>query len=210
MTETPSSRCSEPLQIAETDSNETRTVGSRNCDGVPPVELFGRTNELTYLRGLMGSTSHGCAAVVISGERGSGKSALLRSLMTHAYASEALVLSACGRERETDLDGSILLELLTPIRDELSSLSKVHERTLLRVMGTSGSIKDVDRLALNVAVLTLLSNVARRTPILLALDDSHWVDEATRDVLSFIAQRIDNERVVIALSARSEATEHGF
>jgi len=163
-----------------------------------PVELFGRADELAYLRDLVGRTPVAGGSIVVSGGRGSGKSALLGKMAVHARESELLVLNARGREHDSSLEGAILFELLSPILDSISSLSRVHGQAVRRALGIDGTPQRGDLLTPGVAVLNLLSNVSDRTPILAVIDDSHWMDKASREVLSFVSHHSRIKQIVFA------------
>ena len=128
-------------------------------------------------------------------------------MAVYARKSEFLVLNARGREHDSGLEGAILFELLSPILDSLSSLSEVHEQAVRRALGVDETPQRGDRLAPSVAVLKLLSNVSGRAPMLMVIDDSHWIDKMSREVLSFVTLHLRKKPIVFAfgLERRSNA-----
>ena len=60
------------------------------------------------------------------------------------------------------------------------------------------------------AVLTLLSDLAERSPVLVVADDAHWLDRSSLDALAFAGSRLDAERVVLLVGARGQAPPPGF
>ena len=67
-----------------------------------------------------------------------------------------------------------------------------------------------DPLLTSVAVLTLLSDFSERAPLLVVVDDSHWLDRSSLDVLGFVGSQLDAERVVLLVGARGQAPPSGF
>src|SRR6202035_6146649 len=67
-----------------------------------------------------------------------------------------------------------------------------------------------DPLLTGVAVLTLLSDLADRSPVLVLADDAHWLDRSSLDALAFAGSRLDAERVVLLVGARGQAPPRGF
>ncbi|MFI5958683.1 AAA family ATPase [Cryptosporangium sp. NPDC051539] len=138
--------------------------------------------------------AHSGGGLVVQGQPGIGKTSLLR------YAADAasgfVVLTAEGVEAEADLAFAALHRLLMPLSARISSLPKMQAATLARAM--AGDPEDVPGgLPLCVAVLELLIRTARRRPVLLCVDDAHRIDDASRDVLAFVARRLASEKVAV-------------
>ena len=103
------------------------------------------------------------------------------------------------------------LARLRGLVDPVPSSSQV-----LVVTGEAGMGKTVllagaaDRLLTGVAVLTLLSDLSERSPVVVVADDAHWLDRSSLDVLAFAGSRLDAERVVLLVGARGQAPPPGF
>ena len=187
----------------ESETGNVMTKDRQFGDEARPAELFGRLVELSLLSELIERNPDGGAAVAITGDRGTGKTALLKEMAIRARSKNMLVVSVSGRENEVGLEGAALYELLKPFFDDFGSLSQAHERAISSALGISESPASGNRLVLSVGVLNLLSNVARRSPVLLCVDDSQWLDNTSREVLSFIVHNLTEVAVLIAFSFRT-------
>ncbi|MBM7787638.1 ATP-binding protein [Tenggerimyces flavus] len=161
--------------------------------------LRGRASEqATIDRLLDAAPDGGSGALVVRGEPGIGKSALL------AYARERSpelrVLHASGIESETAVPFAGLHQLLRPARDRLAALPGPQRRALEGAFGLGEP--SGDRFMLGAAVLSLLSDLAEDAPVLCLIDDAHWLDRATVDALLFAARRLDREGVVMLFATR--------
>ena len=75
-------------------------------------------------------------------------------------------------------------------------------QALLGALGLAAEPAAADRLVTGIAALTLLSDVSESAPVLAVIDDAHWIDRSSLDVLAFVGTRLDAERVVLLLGAR--------
>ncbi|MFE7567338.1 helix-turn-helix transcriptional regulator [Streptomyces sp. NPDC057539] len=148
--------------------------------------------------------------LVLVGEEGTGKSALLESAASRAGAGGARVLRADGSESESNLAFSALHQLLRPVRAELDGLPE-RQRTALRdAFGEGSATTAPDPMLIGVAVLSLLSALGDRGPVLVVVDDAQWCDRASLDALSFAARRLRDERVTVLIGARAGDHLPGF
>lgn len=138
-------------------------------------------------------------ALVVRGEAGIGKSALLD--FARQWAAPMAVLSATGVEAESDLAFAGLHELLRPIRDHLGELPDIQSQALAGALGLAPSTH-ADRLLISAAVLGLLAAAAEDGPMLCVVDDAQWVDRPSADALVFTARRLRAERLAIVFDAR--------
>jgi AAA ATPase domain len=164
------------------------------------MRLHGREPEQQILRGLLAGARAGrSGAVVVRGEAGIGKTALLD------YAAEAagdmLVLRAVGVETEAELPFAGLHLLLRPVLDHIGALPDPQAAALRGALGLSGR-GSPDRFLGGLAVLSLLSDLAEDRPVLCLIDDAHWLDAASAEALLFTARRLEAEGVVMLLTAR--------
>src|SRR4051812_29476054 len=162
--------------------------------------LVGRETECLALDTLAADALAGRSGVlVLRGDPGAGKSALLR------YASHQVrawhVASATGVESELELAYSGLHQLCYPMLEHLDRLPVPQRDALEMVFGRSAG-EAPDRFLVGLATLTLFAEVAEREPLACIVDDAHWLDDASAQILSFVARRLLAERVVVICAAR--------
>ncbi|MFG2825112.1 helix-turn-helix transcriptional regulator [Kitasatospora sp. NPDC048365] len=162
--------------------------------------LYGRDGESGRLRGLLADAASGAsAALVLYGEAGIGKTALLDELA--AGAGRARVLRTVGIEAETELPFAALHQLLRPALDRLGVLPGPQADALRSAFGLAAA-GGQDRFLTGLAVLTLLSEYAGEDPVLCLVDDAQWLDRPSLDALAFAARRLDAEGVVMVFAMR--------
>ncbi|MGN9787742.1 helix-turn-helix transcriptional regulator [Nonomuraea sp. ZG12] len=164
--------------------------------------IVGRDAEVERLSTLAADASGGGRVLLMSAAAGMGKSTLLEYAARRAEEAGHRVLRASGRESERDLAFAGLHQLLRPVLDEAAHLPDRQRRTLL---GAFGFVPDApDPLLTGVAVLTLLSQVAERAPLVVVLDDAQWIDSASADVLAFAARRLDDDPITLLAAVRDD------
>jgi DNA-binding CsgD family transcriptional regulator len=167
--------------------------------------LLGRESERAAIDSVLEDARAGIGgALVVRGEAGIGKSALL----DHARQRSApmAVLSAAGVEAESDLAFAGLHELLRPVLSCLGELPDIQSKALAGALGLAPSTH-ADRLLISAAVLGLLAAAAANRPTLCVVDDAQWLDRPSADALVFTARRLRAERLAILFAAREgEAT----
>ena len=153
----------------------------------PTRELIGREPELARIeRAFAAARQGGSAVLVIRGDAGAGKSALLDDAV--ARARDLTVLRARGADHgggEQRFAG--LGELLAPLMDRREHLSAARAAALGSALGLEPPAATLDRYAVYAAALDLLTAVADETPILAVVDDAHLLDEASAAAISFLA-----------------------
>ena len=137
--------------------------------------------------------------LVVQGEAGSGKSALLEHVATDA--KDFRILRCTGVESEAELPFAALHLLLLDCLDRLDSLPAPQAAALRAAFGLEEA-PGVDRFFAGLATLTLLSEVAGDGPLLCLVDDAQWVDRASLDALIFAGRRLGAEGVVLLLAMR--------
>jgi DNA-binding CsgD family transcriptional regulator/tetratricopeptide (TPR) repeat protein len=177
--------------------------------------LVGRSAEITRIRAMTGVGVDGAdRALVVLGEAGIGKSAVLADLIAHADARGLRVLSAAGREYESGLPFAVLRQLLRPVLAELRALPGTRATELLAAVGMAGAGAVPGRDVAGSALLALLDLLAMRSEpgrgLVTVIDDAQWIDRASHDVLAFAAHRLDTRPVTMILAARGDTPPTGL
>ena len=139
------------------------------------------------------------ARLVIRGEPGIGKTALLEYAVQHADSMR--ILSARGVEFEADVPFAGLSELLQPALDRLERLPPIHADALRSSLGLGPRI-EADRLIIGAAALGLISAFADEAPLLITVDDAQWLDRASTEAIGFVARRLIADPVAVLISVR--------
>ncbi|MFI6290788.1 LuxR C-terminal-related transcriptional regulator [Nonomuraea sp. NPDC050790] len=164
------------------------------------VQLRGREPEAGAVAGLLAGARRGeSAALVLRGEPGIGKTALLGHAAS--LADGLRVLRGTGAESEAELAFSGLQLLLRPALGHLTALPAAQRAALESACGL-GSGVGADPMLVGLAVLSLLTEQAGQDGLLCLVDDAQWLDRASRDALLFAARRLRAEGVVMVFAAR--------
>jgi DNA-binding CsgD family transcriptional regulator len=167
----------------------------------PGSSLLGRESELDVLDQLLDDVHARGGSLEVTGGPGFGKSAFLGEAAARAADRGMLVLHATGVQSEACLAFAGLHHLLRPILGHLGQLPAPQRHAIQAAFGLSdGPAPDMFLTAL--AVLDLLAESAARTPVLAVADDAHWLDRPTRDVLAFVARRLEFEPVLLVTAVR--------
>ncbi|MYS80576.1 AAA family ATPase [Streptomyces sp. SID5474] len=178
--------------------------------GPDPGELIvGRDAESVRLVRAVDSVSADPVLMLV-GEVGTGKSALLEHAVRRAEAGGARVLRAEGSESEASLAFSALHQLLRPVSAEVDELPGRQRAAMRDAFGEGSAIAGPDLMLVGVALLSLLSGLGDRHPVLVVLDDAQWFDRASLDALSFAARRLEGEPVTMLIGVRGGDHLPGF
>jgi DNA-binding CsgD family transcriptional regulator len=169
------------------------------------VDLVGRNAECEALDRLVADVLEGSSRVlVLRGDAGVGKSALLGYLLDRVTGWR--VVSAVGVESEMELAYSGLHQLCAPLLDHLDELPSPQRDALAIVFGLRpGSAPD--RFLVGLATLTLLGQAAQQHPRACVIDDAQWLDQASAQMVAFVARRLLAERVALVCAARTETED---
>ncbi len=201
-----------------TTSHPEAILGGLSCalspvtlDGEPVsvmgrgMRLLGRADERALLDGLIDDVRRSeSRSLVLRGEAGIGKTALLEYLVESA--SELTVARAVGIESEMQLAFAGLHQLCAPLLGQLDRLPGPQRDALSIVFGLSVGPAP-DRFLVGLAVLSLVSEVAERRPLLCVVDDAQWLDETSALTLAFVARRLLAEPVGLVFAAREPGKE---
>ncbi len=170
-----------------------------------PAGLVGRKAPCRQLDDLIGSVRAGkSTALVVRGEPGIGKTALLEYLAVHALGCR--VERTTGVQSELDLAFAGLHQLCQPMLDHLEAIPEPQQAALRTALGMcAGPVPD--RFLVGLAVLSLLSEVAQQKPLLCLVDDTQWLDQASVRVLAFVARRLGAEAVGLVFAASPTACD---
>ena len=162
--------------------------------------LLGRDREREAIDRLLSEArASRSGALVLRGEPGIGKSALLEHALANADGMR--VLSASGVEAESELPFAGLHQLLWPVLDRAQALPDAQRAAIHGAFGISADAVP-DRFLVSLAALALLTAVADEEPLLCVVDDAHWLDRASRDALLFAARRLQADPIAILTATR--------
>lgn len=163
------------------------------------ASLVGRRHEIGRIEEVAGAARAGRGgALVLRGEAGIGKSALL----DHARrtATGFRVVRASGSQYEAELPFAALHQLCLPLLGHLDELPAPQRDALLAAFGRTTGTPDV--FGVGLAALGLLAAAARERPLLCLVDDAQWLDAGSSRVLAFLARRVAAEPVALAFGVR--------
>ena len=167
--------------------------------------LTDRRGERVVLDHLVSAVRAGGSRVlVVRGEPGVGKSALLDYLA--GGASGCRVVRAAGVESEMELVFAGLHQLLAPVLDHAEGLPVPQREALRTAFGLSAGPAP-DRFLVGLAVLGLVSEVAAEQPLICVVDDEQWLDRASVQALGFAARRLAADPVGLVFAARVAGAE---
>src|SRR5215210_6490629 len=164
--------------------------------------LVGRESEIaTLARMLEGARSGRAAGLVLVGQAGVGKTALLDDAA--ARVPDFLVLRTRGVEAETEVPFAALLELLQPVANRIDALAEPQANALQGVFALAGS-QQLEATAAAAATLALLATAAEDAPLLVLVDDAHWLDAASGFAVALAARRLREARIAMLIAVREE------
>ncbi len=167
--------------------------------------LIGPAVECAELDSILEALRHGeSRSLVIRGEAGVGKTALLGYLTDRA--ADCRVISVTAVQSEMELAFAALHQLCAPVFSELELLPGPQREALTIIFGLhEGPIPD--RFMVGLAVLSLLAEATEQRPLVCLVDDEQWLDRASAQVLAFVARRLGIESMALIFSARIPSDE---
>jgi DNA-binding CsgD family transcriptional regulator len=163
--------------------------------------LLGRDAERAEIERLLADARVGTSGVlVVSGEPGIGKSALLGHAATRAEGMR--VLTARGVERESSIPFAGLLELLRPVIEHVELLPGPQAAALRSALALGPGMEG-DRLVIGAATLGVLAAAADERPLCVLVDDAHWLDAPSAEAIAFAARRLLADPVAIVVAVRT-------
>jgi DNA-binding CsgD family transcriptional regulator/tetratricopeptide (TPR) repeat protein len=178
---------------------EPGQLGEPVLSGDPAqADLIGRDGELTAISGMLGAD--GGSALLLVGGPGTGKSALLAAASRAAAGHGRVVLRAAGVRSEARVPFAGLHQLLYPLTNSFGLLAPRLRETLLVAFGHLGG-PPVAGFLVAIAALELLAETASGRGLLVIVDDLHWIDDASAQVLGFVTRRIASEPIALVAAA---------
>ncbi|SNY47669.1 ATP-binding protein [Paractinoplanes atraurantiacus] len=168
-----------------------------------PQALIGRVAEQDRLTGLLNDVRAAGTAVLVEGAAGIGKTALVRTAAESARALGFQELAARGARGAEKVGYSGLHQLLHPVLGRAVALPDRQRSALMIAFGREDGPAP-DRLLISLATLGLLEEVASIGPLLAVVDDLHWLDRSSADVVSFLGRRLDDAPVLLLATTRGE------
>jgi DNA-binding CsgD family transcriptional regulator len=172
--------------------------------GGAPVQLIGRDLDVEFVCGFVEDAAVRGGALLVSGDAGVGKTALLDVAAVHAEAAGTRVIRAVGAEFEAELGFSGLNLVLHPLLDGLAMLPPLHRQALSVALGLDAGPPS-DRLVVSNAVLALLRHAAVTRPLLVVVDDLPYLDRASSLVLASAVRRLAGTGVGFLAALRTES-----
>src|ERR1700752_4087527 len=165
--------------------------------------LLGRETEIALIDQLLDRINQRGATFFVSGAAGIGKSALLEEAKNLARERGIVVLGMTGVLVEAHLAFAGLQQALYPLMKQAKSLPAHQRSALLNAFGMGCAAPEARGVCLvGLPMVTLLTEGTSHKPILLVVDDVQWLDEPTRQVLSFVSRRLSSDPIVLLLALR--------
>jgi DNA-binding CsgD family transcriptional regulator len=166
----------------------------------PGAGLVGRRSECEVLDRLLADVrAHQSRVLVLRGEAGVGKTALMEYLAT--TSSGCRVVRAAGVESEVELGFAGAHQLCAPVLDRMDDLPAPQRGALGTAFGLAAGVP-ADRFLVGLAVLTLLSAAAEERPLVCLVDDAQWLDQLSGQILAFVARRLLAESIALVFAVR--------
>ena len=158
------------------------------------TRLIGRDRELATLGSFLDDVVTDGGTLLLTGDPGVGKTALLTAAAQMATTAGVRVVRGGGVEYETDVSFAGLHQLVDPLSDDLRRLPRSTRMALEVALGI-GSGPAPDRLTVLTSSLALFRLASSSTPVLLVIDDLHWLDRASGAVIGFVGRRLQGSRI---------------
>src|SRR5438552_17382869 len=166
-----------------------------------PTALIGRMGERRIVRELLDRLPGQGGALVVRGEAGIGKSAIVAEAARRARTDGFQILTAAGVQSEAHLPFAGLHQLLRPIQKAVDVLPGPQRGAMAAAFGRSTATAP-DLFLIALATLDVLADVGDHAPVVLVAEDAQWLDGPTCDVLAFVARRLESDPIVVLLAVR--------
>ncbi|MBZ2198133.1 AAA family ATPase [Ruania sp. N2-46] len=169
------------------------------------IALVARGDELARLREIWAQAAAGsAAAVLLPGDAGVGKTRLVTEFAAEVRAGGGYVLTGhCVGLGESAPPYLPVVEILEQIRDADPAILE-DRHALASLVSRSGADRPTEQLPLFDSFLGVLSTLSAERPVLLVIEDLHWSDPSTRDLITFLVARMSEQRLTVVLTYRSD------
>jgi len=166
----------------------------------------GRQAELAQVDAFVAAVPEGLRTLAVVGPAGIGKTTVWLEGVRRARKRDFRVLSVRASGAEAQLSFAALTDLLAPVEEEVfSALASPQRRALdVALLRADADHGRADGRVVSTAVLSLLEELARSGPVVVAVDDAQWLDSATAETLAFAARRLEGLPVGVLVSVRAE------
>src|SRR5262245_6199755 len=172
-------------------STDTRAIG-----------MVGREREVRLLaERIDAATGPEGGALLVRGPAGIGKSTLLGAARAHGMARGFQVLTTVGIQSESRLPFAGLHQLLRPILHDVDRLPDAYGKAIRAAFGLSSETTPTPFL-IGMSILQLVGENAESKPVLMIVDDAHWLDHPTAEALAFFARRLESDPVAMIVAMR--------
>jgi DNA-binding CsgD family transcriptional regulator len=167
--------------------------------------VIGRAAELSAVEACLDGLATGSVSLILEGEAGIGKTTVWLAAVERAQARSLRVLMCRPVEAETPMSFAALLDLFEAVTDsDLAELPAPQRRALeIVLLRSDPGGERIDQRTVSVAVLSLLRVLAKKSPVVVAIDDAQWLDVSSAAALRFALRRITTERVGLVASVRT-------
>jgi DNA-binding CsgD family transcriptional regulator len=166
------------------------------------VDLLGRRVEReTVHRLLEGARAGRSGALVVRGEAGIGKTSLLEHARSRGERAGLRVQATNGVAAEAQFAFGGLHQLCAPLSHLAGALPEPQQRALGVAFGERAGDRP-ERFLVGLATLNLLAEAAESAPLVCLVDDAQWLDDASAQILAFVARRVEAERLALVFAAR--------
>ncbi|MFE9257298.1 AAA family ATPase [Streptomyces sp. NPDC006879] len=174
------------------------------------AEPVGRAEETAVLDRLLAALPGTGGSLVLSGGPGIGKTALLRHALHRAARRGIRTKEVAGIQPEPPLPYAGLRRLLAPVLPEAQTLPEAQRNCLSGALGMTASSVRTDRLKVAMAALALLCDRAHARPLLVVVEDAHWLDASSAQAISFLARRLRPVPVLMLIARRDGQPDNDF
>jgi DNA-binding CsgD family transcriptional regulator len=173
--------------------------------------VVGRESEIAVIGGFVADAERGSATLAIVGEPGIGKSVLWEEAVRQARQRGALVLTSRPAESEARLSFAGLTDLLSVVGPEAYEALPAPQRSALEAaLLRAESDRPPEPRTLGTGLLSLLQELAAGAPVVVAIDDAHWLDPPSAAAVAFALRRLEHEPVELVVSTRTDAVLDGL
>jgi DNA-binding CsgD family transcriptional regulator len=200
----PAYRQTESYQGRHMSAKGRPTIKTSNDGGILPGALFGREVELAAVDRFLDAAERAKAVLLLDGDPGIGKTAIWRAALARAAERGLCVLSTRPAEAEARLSHAALGDLVGPVYEEVRGvLPRPQQQALDVALLREEGYGRTDPRTTGTGFVTMLQALSAGAPLVLAIDDVQWLDQASERALAFAVRRLP-PRVSLLLTRRAD------